>query len=138
MRREYKHGSKYALWRWKDIYWNNQLYLRRLILFQCPLFSIMLHWFHSPDMQRHLHDHPVSMLSVILKGWYLEERESGQHIRDFLNWIPSTTAHRIASVSFGTITLCFAGRRKREWGFHTEDGWIHWKDYHTKYEGSTS
>ena len=140
-RREYEHGSRYALWRWKDIYWNGRLYLRRLILVQCPLGSIMLHWIKSPDKQRHLHDHPVSMLSFILSGGYWElTADRYTHWKRRFNYIDCYKPHKIVAVHpyKETITLCLAGRRKRDWGFYTEGGWIHWKVYHEMYEGSTS
>ena len=150
MRREYKTGSKYALWMWKDIYWRGELYLRRLILVQCPLFSIMLHWIKQPDKQRHLHDHPVSMLSILLKGEYLEATDycflgngniwpdKYKHAKWF-NWIPATKKHRITHIpDSGCITLCIAGPRTREWGFYTEEGWIQWQKYHELYDSSTS
>ena len=142
MRREYKTGSMYALWRWKDIYWRGELYLRRLILIQCPLFSVMLHFIKSPDRQRHLHDHPVSMLSIILSGSYWEATGSRLNYRlryrKWFNWIPATKKHRITHVHGKCITLCFAGRRVREWGFYTEHGWVQWQQYHKLYDSSTS
>lgn len=143
MRREYKTGTQYCVWRWKDIYWKGELYLRRLIIVQCPLFSIMFHWIKAPDRQRHLHDHPVSMLSIILSGLYWETWEfngkSGLRYVSSYNWIPAHKRHRITHVyPGGCITLCIAGPRVREWGFHTEDGWIHWQKYHELYDSSTS
>ena len=145
LRREYKTGSAYAIWRWKDIYWQGELYLRRLILVQCPLFSIMLHWIKQPDKQRHLHDHPVSMLSIILRGAYLEQTGKYNscniylaHVRKWYNWIPYTKAHKIFGVCGNVITLCFVGPRKQEWGFYTENGKIPWKEYHKLYDSSTS
>ena len=150
MRREYESGSKWAIWRWKDITWNGELYLRRLHIFQCPWFSILLHFIKTEDKQRHLHDHPVDMFCVVLKGAYCEDRgetrEAGGYLwpkwRDvvFFNWIPAYRKHRITYLALREqcITLCFCGPRKREWGFHTEDGWIPWREYHAKYEGGTS
>lgn len=140
MRREYKTGSKWAFWRWKDIYWNNTLYLRRLYIFHCPLGSIMLHWFFKPDQQRHLHDHPAPFVAFVLRGWYIEETKTGR--RNFIEWfnyIPPLKQHRVSTISDPCpITLCFAGRRKRVWGFYTEDGFMEWDAYLEKYEGSTS
>lgn len=26
-------------------------------------------------------------------------------------------------------TLVFSGKRRRKWGFHTDEGWVYWKDY---------
>lgn len=145
IRREYKSGTKYCIWRWKEIFWQGELYLTRLHIFQCPLFSIMLHWIHTPDLQRHLHDHPVSMLCFILWGSYLEVYDPYQgklkpqwvdsEWRSFFNWIPANKVHRIVEISKSpVITLCFAGRRKREWGFYTENGWVHWRLYQQFYD----
>ena len=141
MRREYKTGSKYALWRWKDMMWCGELYLRRLILVQCPLFSIFIHWFHTPDKQRHLHDHPVSFISIILSGFYIEETFDGRkHRRINFSYINCYKVHKISKIDpvDKTVTLCIAGPRVREWGFYTEDGWIHYKKYQKLYGGSTS
>lgn len=138
--REYEHGMQWCVWRWKDIEEGGRLYLRRLHVFQCPLFSIMIHWFHSPDRNRHLHDHPVDMLSIVLRGWYLEEEPlpqfsgsktfpTGMRVVEWLNWIPHKKIHRIVGVYGDPVTLCIAGPRRQEWGFYTEEGWVHWKEY---------
>ena len=147
MRREYKTGTKWCVWRWKDMFWNNELYLRRLILFQCPLFSVFLHWFHNPDKQAHLHDHPVNFLSIILRGgyeevrkingWRLEQRGYGS-IGSRFNFVSAYDAHRVARLHGKPLTLCIAGRRLRQWGFHTQQGWIRWQEYEKIYNGSTT
>ena len=139
-RREYKTGTAWCLWRWKDVLWQEELYLRRLILVQTPWFSIMLHFIESPDMQQDLHDHPVSFFSFILKGYYVEDTGDGQmYVRSLYNWVPATTKHQITALSDGgVVTLCFAGPRVRDWGFHTNDGWVYWKDYHKTHEASTT
>lgn len=56
-------------------------------------------------------------------------------MRTFMNWIRATDkdVHRITDVLPNTITLCFVGPKVREWGFHTENGWVHWKEYNRKY-----
>jgi len=133
VRREYRHGTRWCVWRWKDIVLFGDLYLRRLHVFQCPWFSVLLHWFYKPDPQPDLHDHPVSFLSVVLRGGYTEIREIGgarktQDIR-YLNFIRSQDKHRIVRIDQNTVTLCFAGPREREWGFHTERGFVPWQSY---------
>lgn len=151
MRREYKTGSKWAIWRWKDVFYKEHLYLRRLIIFQCPLFSIMLHWFHDHDRQAHLHNHPVDFISIVLRGWYIEETYSDWsaipgvrsltfYKRKFLNFIPHTKYHRITAFSHSKkpITLCFAGPHKQTWGFMVDGAFMDWKTYHSIYESSTS
>lgn len=30
------------------------------------------------------------------------------------------------------ITM-FAQRKRRDWGFHSPDGWVHWYDWETRY-----
>lgn len=39
--------------------------------------------------------------------------------------------HTIVGVVPRTLTLALMGPKVREWGFHSPDGWIHWKDYYT-------
>ena len=72
--RRYKSGSRWAVWRWMDIILGGRLYLRRLHLLHTPVGGVMVHWIPEPDIQRHLHDHPVNFWSFILRGWYIEER----------------------------------------------------------------
>ncbi len=136
MRREYQHGTSWCFWRWKEIVLKGRPYLTRLILFQCPWFSIMMHWFHSEDPHRDLHDHPVGFLSFVLRGSYVEEvfgysihsQTRFRHIR-WLNLIRPMHAHRVVKVARKTLTICFAGPRVREWGFYTSKGWVPWKEY---------
>ncbi len=133
MRREYTHGTKWCVWQWKDIVLYGELYLRRLHVFQCPWFSILVHWFYQPDPQPDLHDHPISFLSVVLRGGYVELRGVNGEIRErhvkYANWIRSCDKHRIISVEPYTMTLCFCGPREREWGFWTDQGFVPWTRY---------
>lgn len=143
MRREYKTGMKWCVWRWKDIYWQGKLYLRRLHVLQTPLFAIMLHFIDDYDRQEHLHDHPVSMISIILKGYYWEKTEQDlfgpQYLRLWFNVIPANRRHRIIGISDGgCVTLVICGPRRQKWGFYTENGWVYWEKYHDLYDGSTS
>ena len=116
--------------------------LTRLHLVKTPWFAVCLHWLNKPDPESHLHDHPVSFLSIILKGGYTEFR--GTPFPDSTKIMAETRVHRwynyiyasrydvhtIKSVKPNTLTLCFMGPKVREWGFHTPDGWIYWKDYY--------
>ena len=51
-----------------------------------------------------------------------------------LHWIRAEPhdRHRIVFNRKNTLTLCFMGPKTREWGFHTVDGWLYWKDYYAK------
>ena len=139
-RREYKSGSAWALWRWTDIVVDGELYLRRLHIIQIPIVgAIMLHWIKKPDSHPDLHDHPVSFLSIVLRGSYLEERFVGPPRDDIralrlvrrFNIVSAKTAHRITNIlgPRGVVTLVFAGPKANEWGFYTPAGWQHWRGY---------
>lgn len=131
-KREYKSGTGWCVWRWT---FTPSGYITRLHLIKTPWCALMVHWINGPDPEPHLHDHPVSFLSFILSGGYTEIRNGTLVMRTLMNWIRGSASdtHRIVDVLPNTITLCFVGPKVREWGFHTEDGWIHWKDYNKKY-----
>lgn len=137
--RKYKSGSIWALWRWTE---TNSEYITRLHVLKTPWFAICMHWINKPDPEPHLHDHPVSFLSLILRGGYREIRQKGSTYASLTypkhKWFNFITAslgdrHRIIDVLPKTLTLCLMGPKTREWGFHTEKGWVYWKDYNKKY-----
>lgn len=147
--RKYKSGSGFAFWRWTEIETDGSLYLRRLHIIQVPkVGAIMLHWILRPDRSRDLHDHPVSFLSLVLRGSYIELvpvatattytegviRERIYTDRRYIRWLNfkrATDAHCITEVfgPRGALTLVFAGPKVRQWGFYTKEGWIPWPDY---------
>lgn len=136
--RLYKSGMWWAFWRWTV---TDSDYIRRLHLVKTPWFAVCLHWFNKPDPEPHLHDHPVSFLSLILRGGYTEERygpdpkwgpRTLRVEHRWWNWLPANrgTAHAIRRIEPGTLTLVVMGPKRQEWCFHTEKGLIHWKAYH--------
>lgn len=138
--RLYKSGSTWALWRWTEfVRWDSdEEYIRRLHLIKTPWFAVCLHWILRPDPELWLHDHPVSFFSVILWGGYWELRKNDIEdemrlprivIHKWANFVHALDSHRILSVRPHTLTLCFMGPKVREWGFHTDKGWVYWKDY---------
>ena len=152
--RKYKSGSKFCFWRWT---YTPSGYITRFHLVMTPWFAVMLHWIHKPDQEPDTHDHPVTFLSIILRGGYTELRPISKEIvpanlvypaknenvwqalrHNWFNFIKASESvhHRILSVKPNTLTLCFVGPKTREWGFHTKDGWIHYKEYNKKYNNS--
>jgi hypothetical protein len=134
--RKYDSGMLWCVWRWTDVdpEGDGVTYLTRLHLFRLPWCSCMLHWIPRPDPQPDLHDHPVAFLSIVLCGCYDEEipdRNAGlRTVRvRWWNFKRATDRHRIVSVGGRVVTLVFAGRATREWGFHAADGWLPWRDY---------
>lgn len=153
-RRMYRSGMGFAFWRWTDITVDGKLYLRRLHLIQVPrLGAVMLHWILRPDPQRDLHDHPVSFLSILLRGYYYEDRaipDRGcdepdaprlvrQQFIHFINYVRATDRHRISGLPLGgCLTLVFAGPKVRDWGFWTPVGFVPWREYNEKGDGTSS
>jgi hypothetical protein len=136
--RKYVSGTRWCVWRWTDV---DSEYITRLHVIKTPWFAICLHWIHKPDPEPYLHDHPVTFLSVVLRGGYTEMRRklwqsdgrwNRKHEVRWFNWVRADgrDQHSICEVKPRTLTLCFMGPKTREWGFHTMDGWVYWKDYY--------
>lgn len=109
-------------------------YLNRWWLFRTPILSIRLHQFIRGDEGRNLHDHPWWNASIILKGGYVEisddmfgpngfQGPGSVVVRD------ATDLHRIVRPEPDTWTIFIHGWWQRDWGFHTDGGWVYWRDY---------
>lgn len=77
----------------------------------CP-WSFRIHHILRPDEDRDLHDHPWNARTIILRGWYVEERpDSGDHsaLTQYKRRTGDTTRllhgeyHRIDQVSPGGV-----------------------------------
>lgn len=108
----------------------------RYKVFTSQFFSVYLHEFYRSDRDRCLHDHPWPFLSVILRGGYFE------HSQDGVRWCRpgsilfrrATWAHRIELKNekywiegykrVRPWSLVIIGRKSRDWGFFTRDGWV--------------
>lgn len=114
--------------------------------------NVYLHQFLRSDDDRALHDHPWANASLLLRGCYVEHTiaAGGIHERHWLQagdwrirW-SGRLAHRveltraIAIVDGQTVnvgdelpcwTLFITGPRYRQWGFHCEHGWVHWRQF---------
>lgn len=126
--RLYKSGTACCAWRWTDV---DSEYIVRLHLLKTPFGALCLHWLKKPDPEPFDHDHPVSFLSIILRGRYVERRNGVLRERQRFNFIHgrSDDAHTIVSVAPNTLTLCLMGPKTRDWGYHLPTGWLGWKDY---------
>lgn len=125
--RKYKTGTRWGIWLWTEV---DSEYIVRLHVVKTPWFAVCLHWLRKPDPEPYMHDHPVTFLSLILRGSYSEKRDSGIKRNTWFNFIRATDKHSITAVAPGTLTLCLMGPKTREWGFHTENGWVYWRDYY--------
>ncbi|CAB4203506.1 hypothetical protein UFOVP1382_122 [uncultured Caudovirales phage] len=81
-------------------------------VWQTRWFTVRLHHIQRPDADVELHDHPWSFFSLILKGWYEEERPRSSLLRDFAediedaargkdSMVCDTLRRKLAPVPFG-------------------------------------
>lgn len=133
--REYKSGTIWCFWRWTKV---QSEYILRLHIVKTPWFAVCLHWIRKPDAEPWLHDHPVSFLSLILRGGYAEKRSKGKGeyitINSWFNFVRGSDKdrHTIILVRKNTLTLALMGPKTREWGFWMPEGWVMWKDYYAR------
>lgn len=125
-----EHGGKAFLARW----W---------LLPRNRFMNVYLHRFTDSDPGRDLHDHPWASLSLLLRG-ELHERLVGSRrphenihcmvpvTQGCVRFRRATFAHRLdVPPVFGRapLSIFITGPWLRSWGFHTSDGWVHWKEY---------
>jgi len=110
---------------------SNEPYLERFYLFfkdrgDFP-FNIFLHRFLKSDPDD-LHDHPWNYRTFILLGGYWEYTEDGKFWRGAptYRYADATHFHRLEldKETDYCWTLFIPGKKVREWGFKTENGWI--------------
>lgn len=129
------------------------VYLTRWRIVQTPWGGVYLHAIRRPDHDRHLHDHPWSFASIILRGGYVEERETSAAVaiaianmrdnhgldlgrrRKFgvarVNVVRRGAFHSIRRLlRVPTWSLVLVGPRRSGWGYATAFGVIPHEPYH--------
>lgn len=112
--------------------------------------SVRIHHICRPDSDRHMHDHAWDARTVILRGWYVEERladnDASQHIllhaqdgtwrelhyrnRRHTGRLLFGEFHRIRHVSDGgTWTLFITWKKRGTWGFLVDGVKVPWRKY---------
>lgn len=106
-------------------------YMRRWQI-RTPWGCARLHHILRSDNDRHFHDHPMSFASLILWGGYIEHTPS----RDprvcragSMVFRRAEDPHFLKLRGKSAWTFLLTGPFRRDWGFHTEDGWIIARDY---------
>ena len=100
-------------------------------------FYARFHHIKREDEGRDHHDHPFDFTSIIVRGWYREERLVNGKPQQFTHNEGSTVScttgqfHRIIEVSpGGVLTFVIHNRRKsHSWGFMVNGRWIHHEEY---------
>lgn len=110
--------------------------------------SVRVHHICVPDDDEHMHDHPWDARTIVLRGWYEEERPLGAKLSDMLPPMFKTARliharprgytgpvlhgsyHRISHVSYGGVyTLWFTWQYRGTWGFLVDGVKVPWREY---------
>ena len=102
--------------------------------------NIYIHRVLRDDDDRALHDHPWNSLSLCCEGSLHEVTKDRTNVIMPGEWKyrKATYAHRLKLCPFQAlnsthytfpVTLFITGPWKRKWGFHTDTGWVYWKDF---------
>lgn len=104
--------------------------------------SVRLHRIMREDQDRHMHDHPWDARTIILDGWYNEERPIRPYARydyttDYWNRTTGDTAslrfgeyHRITEVApNGVWTMFITWKYCGTWGFLVDGKKVPWREY---------
>lgn len=110
--------------------------------------SVRIHHIMRPDSDRHLHDHPWNARTIVLEGWYVEQRpypHDGLLLGTLVPFTrkPGSTArllygeyHRISAISHeGVWTLFITWRYRGTWGFWDGTRKVPWREYLAERDG---
>lgn len=119
-----------------NIFARGVVYLRRIYLIQTKDWGLNWHMFVSSD-EATPHDHPWDSVSLCLWGNIVEHLKEGtKEIKPgSIVFRRAEDQHWLELKSKFAITLFLYGPWKRDWGFHTDKGWVFWKNYVEKREG---
>lgn len=137
-------------------------YLRRYVITRNKWFRIFIHEILMSDEDEEMHDHPWDFTTFLLSGGYVEEiprgnyiskkyREKGMNEEMPLSELKTRTYrprfsiirhraedfHRI-ELEKPVWTLFFAGNKRRQWGFMTENGWEYYRSFLDRKFGTKS
>lgn len=139
-----------------DVFVNGRLYMRRWLFGPAWGPGLRIHNIVKSDAGFELHDHPFDFVSLIVKGGYKEitgefamadkpvagRRKAKYYGPLSILFRKAEDLHRIMLLpTVVTIdgkqrlqeqpawTVVLRGPIRREWGFMTAAGWLHWKEY---------
>lgn len=121
------------------------VHFRRWRIIATPWFSLYIHGIYKADEDRHMHDHPWRYASLVLSGSFSEMSLHADGTERITVLTPGSFVMRQAEQFHmikelhtpRVITLFFTGRRSREWGYNTEQGWVDHITYRKNKHGKT-
>lgn len=123
---------------------HGEVYMRRWWLFnpyntsdRFPwryLPSVRVHEIVRPDRDQHLHDHPWNARTIIMRGGYIEKRETVPPFKARLAGhsylLKFGEFHRIATIMGDSAWTIFITYRYRgAWGFKVDGVKVPWREY---------
>jgi hypothetical protein len=100
---------------------DGKVHFRRWSLFESNVFSIYYHEIFAADKDKHLHNHPWNIFTLILSGAYLEQLEHKKYVarhRGSMAFRKRNVFHKIHTI-FGkkvtTLAICFG--KREPWGY---------------------
>lgn len=97
--------------------------------------SVRVHHILRADDDPHPHSHPWTARTILLKGWYYEQRPdefTGDRLRSAgeTQAMPADLVHRISQVAPGGVwTLFFTFGPSSGWGFRVDGEIVPWREY---------
>jgi hypothetical protein len=111
-----------------------ELHFRRYSIFSLPFFSIYIHKIYKADEDKHHHNHPWDIFTIVLKGSYEEKLLGEPHkivhklttrTPGHFAWRPRNRYHKINQIFSTVTTLAFVFGNKTPWGY-----WVGEKNLH--------
>jgi len=116
-------------------------YLERYYIIKSPFCELMIHRFHQGD-RGDIHDHPWYSFGWILRHGYREHVKNTdgtvsvfERRRGNFGARNANAFHKVElrpGEAGKVLTLFGTGKRTRNWGFQTSNGWIDWETYSNK------
>lgn len=117
---------------------SGELHFKRWRLFATPWFDVNIHAIYKADQDKHMHNHPWNIWTMVLWGGYHEmyRKEKDGSItrkpRIILNMRYANTNqyHKIEQmISKKCITLAIMSKRKSDWGYLVNGEHIQHEEY---------
>lgn len=99
-------------------------------------FALRIHHIHREDRGADLHNHPGTFRTIVLRGWYIEQRLDGllypRNAGDSA-LMPKKEFHKIVFVPRGgvvTLVIEWGFWKGKGWGFLVDSEYVEHDDYH--------
>jgi len=103
------------------------LHFIRFAIFSYKDAGVFIHYFNQSDKEQDEHDHPWDFSTLVLYGGYQELHDGQLKNRGLFSYkkFKAEHSHRVYKLfKKSCVTLAFIGRKRRDWGYQTNKGWV--------------